>query len=64
MMSKYVGDALALTAPAWILMFITSVLVTPRTPMDLIAVGIGLLAMPFAISESYETWKKYEDTEG
>jgi hypothetical protein len=62
-MIKYAADAFWLTAPAWILMFVTSVLVTPRTPMDLIAIGIGLLAMPYAITESYEVWKQYEDTE-
>lgn len=64
MMRKYVADAFWMTAPAWILMFIISVLVTPRTPMDLVAVGIGVLAMPYALTESYEVWKQYEDTEG
>ena len=63
MMIKYLGEAFFLTAPAWILMFVISVLVTPRTPMDLIAVGVGILAMPYALTESYEVWKRYEDTE-
>jgi hypothetical protein len=63
-MIKYVGDAFWLTAPAWILMFVISVLVTPRTPLDVVAIAVGFLALPFAVTESYEVWKKYEDTEG
>lgn len=64
-MIKYLADGFALTAPAWILMFTVSILLVPNNSVDvvtnLISVGLGLWAMPYAIAESYETWKKYNE---